>query len=73
VGTGRSQPFNDVARAVIAWHGRGEIQYIPFPEHLKNHYQSFTEADISALRAVGYAAPFHSVEEGVKAYLDVMS
>lgn len=70
VGTGRSQPFNDVARAVIAWHGRGEIQYVPFPEHLKHHYQSFTEADISALRAVGYTAKFHSVEEGVKAYLD---
>lgn len=72
VGTGRSQPFNDVARAVIAWHGKGEILYIPFPEHLKNHYQSFTEADISALRSVGYTAPFHSVEEGVKMYLDTL-
>jgi ADP-L-glycero-D-manno-heptose 6-epimerase len=72
VGTGRSQPFNDVARAVIAWHGKGEILYIPFPEHLKNHYQSFTEADITALRSVGYTAPFHSVEEGVKMYLDTL-
>ncbi len=70
VGTGRSQPFNDVAHAVIAWHGCGEIQYIPFPEHLKNHYQSFTEADIRALRDVGYTGEFHSVETGVKAYLD---
>lgn len=73
VGTGRSQPFNDVAQAVIDWHGRGKIQYIPFPEHLKNHYQSFTEADISSLRAAGYTAKFHSVEEGVKAYLDTIS
>jgi len=72
VGTGQSQSFNDVARAVIAWHGRGEIQYVPFPEHLKEHYQSFTEADISALRVVGYNAKFHSVEEGVKAYLDAL-
>lgn len=72
VGTGRSQPFNDVARAVIAWHGQGEIQYIPFPEHLKGHYQSFTEADVSALRAAGYTAPFHTVEVGVKAYLDTI-
>ena len=31
VGTGRSQTFNDVARAVLAWHGRGEIEYVPFP------------------------------------------
>lgn len=70
LGTGRSQPFNDVARAVIAWHGRGELVYIPFPEHLKKHYQSLTQADIGALRAIGYHEPFCSVEEGVKAYLD---
>lgn len=70
VGTGRSQPFNDVARAVIAWHGSGNLEYIPFPEHLKNHYQSFTEADITALRNAGYNDSFSSVEEGVKAYLD---
>jgi ADP-L-glycero-D-manno-heptose 6-epimerase len=70
VGTGRSQSFNDVARAVIAWHGRGEIEYIPFPEHLRGRYQSFTEADIGQLRTAGYDAPFHTVEQGVKAYLD---
>ncbi len=70
LGTGRSQSFNDVARAVIAWHGRGEIEYIPFPEHLKGRYQSFTEADMSALRAAGYTADFANVEEGVRRYLD---
>ena len=70
VGTGRSQTFNDVARAVIGWHGRGEIEYIPFPDHLKGAYQSFTEADIGALRAVGYDRPFLGVEEGVSLYLD---
>lgn len=69
VGTGRSQPFNDIARAIIAFHGRGEIEYIPFPEHLKNHYQSFTEADISALRQAGYPHSFSDVADGVKAYL----
>ncbi|MBW1740381.1 MAG: ADP-glyceromanno-heptose 6-epimerase [Deltaproteobacteria bacterium] len=69
VGTGRSQSFNDVARAVIDYHGRGEIEYIPFPEHLKGRYQSFTEADISALRETGYTAPFRTVEEGVRLYM----
>jgi ADP-L-glycero-D-manno-heptose 6-epimerase len=73
VGTGRSQSFNDVANAVITWHQRGEIEYIPFPEHLIGRYQSFTEADISALRAVGYDAKFKTVEEGVKLYLDWLS
>ncbi len=70
LGTGRSQPFNDVANAVIDWHGKGRLEYIPFPEHLKGRYQSFTEADISALRAAGYDALFRTVEEGVKLYMD---
>ncbi|MCF6290851.1 MAG: ADP-glyceromanno-heptose 6-epimerase [Desulfobacterales bacterium] len=69
VGTGRSQPFNDVARAVIAYHGRGEIEYIPFPEHLQGKYQNFTEAEIGRLREIGYDAPFRTVEQGVAEYL----
>jgi len=73
LGSGRSQSFNDVANAVIAWHGRGKIRYIPFPDHLKGSYQSFTEADMSRLRAAGYEAPFCTVEEGVKAYLDYLA
>jgi len=73
VGTGRSQTFNDVANAVIAWHRQGEINYIPFPDHLRGRYQSFTEADISALRSVGYDRPFKSVEEGVRLYLDQLN
>lgn len=70
VGTGRSASFNDLANAVIAWHGRGRIRYIPFPEHLAASYQSFTEADIGALRGAGYAAPFLDVGAGTTAYLD---
>ncbi len=70
VGTGKSQSFNDVARAVIAWHQKGEIEYIPFPDHLKGRYQSFTQADISLLTEAGYKTPFKTVEEGVKLYLD---
>jgi ADP-L-glycero-D-manno-heptose 6-epimerase len=75
VGTGRAQSFNDVANAVIDWHathGRagGAIEYIPFPDHLKGAYQSFTEADISALRRAGYNQPFFGVAEGVERYLD---
>ncbi|MBI2779250.1 MAG: ADP-glyceromanno-heptose 6-epimerase [Gammaproteobacteria bacterium] len=69
LGTGRSQTFNDVARAVVSWHGRGEIEYIPFPEKLRGCYQSFTEADIGALRAAGYTGSFKTVDEGVREYL----
>ena len=73
LGTGRSQSFNDMANAVIDWHGKGKIEYIPFPDHLKGAYQSFTEADISALRAIGYDAPFLTVEEGVREYMGVLN
>ena len=72
VGTGRSQSFNDVARAVIQWHGRGRIRYIPFPDDLKGRYQSFTEADLTALREAGYHEDFRRVESGVPRYLDAL-
>jgi ADP-L-glycero-D-manno-heptose 6-epimerase len=73
VGTGNSQSFNDVANAVIAWHGRGRIRYIPFPDQLAGAYQSYTEADLSRLRTVGCDVEFRDVEAGVRAYLDCLA
>lgn len=72
VGTGRAQTFNDVAHAAINWHkgGGGGIDYIAFPDHLKGRYQSFTEADLTALRAAGYERPFMPVEIGVPRYME---
>ena len=69
LGTGRAQSFNEVAQAVIDFHGRGAVEYIPFPAHLQGAYQSFTEANMSALREAGYDAPFLSVQDGVARYL----
>jgi len=69
-GTGKSQSFNDVAEAVIAWHGRGKIEYIPFPDHLKGAYQSYTQADLTQLREAGCDIEFRPVEHGVRDYLD---
>jgi ADP-L-glycero-D-manno-heptose 6-epimerase len=68
-GTGRAQSFNDVANAVIGEHQRGRIEYIPFPEQLKGRYQSYTQADMCALRRAGYDEPFLSVEQGVQRYM----
>ena len=68
-GTGRAQTFNEVAEAVIRFHGRGGIRYIPFPEHLKGAYQSYTQADLGALRAAGCDVDFRPVERGVADYL----
>ena len=66
----RCQSFKDVAMAVIAWYGKGELEFIPFPDHLRGRYQSYTEADITALRDLGYDRAFKSVEEGVPLYMD---
>lgn len=70
VGTGRAQPFNDVAHAVLNYYGSGELEYIAFPDHLKGRYQSYTQADLSALRAVGCDVEFRPVETAVPIYLD---
>ena len=84
LGTGRAQSFNELAAATVnacrALEGKpalavgelvaqGIIEYIPFPEALKGKYQSFTEADLSGLRAAGYRGNFATVEEGVAEYV----
>ncbi len=72
VGTGVASTFNALARAVVRFHGRGELEYVPFPESLVGRYQSNTQADIGRLRAAGYDGTFRSVEQGVAAYLGVI-
>ena len=84
LGTGRSQPFNDLAAATVnacrAAEGKPKlslaelveqqlIRYIPFPEDLVGKYQSFTQADTAKLRAAGYADDFYTVEQGVARYV----
>ena len=73
IGTGASHSFNDMARAVITWHGRGEIDYIPMPEDLTKSYQAFTEADVTRLRGAGYSGEFVTPEIGVRLTLDALA
>jgi len=78
LGTGQAQSFNDVAAATInalrnaegksalslaELQQQGLIEYTPFPEALRGKYQSYTQADIGALRNAGYAEPFMTVEQ----------
>jgi ADP-L-glycero-D-manno-heptose 6-epimerase len=42
---------------------------VPFPPQLAARYQSFTEADLTQLRAAGYDAEFMDVAQGVAAYV----
>ena len=83
-GTGRAQPFNDIAHAVVnalrAERGetaltlaqqveQGLIRYVPFPDDLKGRYQSFTQANVDNLRATGFVAPMRDVQTGVTEYV----
>ena len=84
LGTGRAQPFNDVAIAVVNTLREGQndvalsrdeaargglIDYIDFPAALVGKYQSYTQADLSALRAAGCDHVFADVQTGVSAYM----
>lgn len=84
LGTGRSQPFNDLAAATVnacrAAEGKPAltlaqmveqelVRYIDFPDSLKGKYQSFTQADIALLREAGYTDEFLTVEQGVERYV----
>ena len=74
LGTGQAQSFLEVGKAVVKYHSEekasnAEIERISFPDHLKGRYQSFTEADLTNLRATGYDAEFTSVADGTAQYM----
>ncbi len=71
-GTGHAHSYNEVARAVIAALGQGEIEYRSFPEVLRGKYQNFTESDPAQLLAAGYDQGFHELEDAVKEYCDFL-
>ncbi len=69
-GTGKAEPFNNIANSILDYYGEGEIQYIEFPEHLKGHYQSYTEANLDQLREIGCDVHFKNVKTGVTEYMN---
>ena len=86
LGTGRAQPFNDVATAVVnalrpgqpaldaaAAAALGLIEYIPFPDALRGKYQCYTQADLTQLRACGCDHRFADVQTGVTRYMAALS
>ncbi|EKO3566533.1 ADP-glyceromanno-heptose 6-epimerase [Vibrio metschnikovii] len=72
-GTGNAESFNEVAKAVIKHHGKGQVEAIPFPEHLKGAYQEYTQADLTKLRATGCDVTFKTVAEGVAEYMAIIN
>lgn len=83
-GSGRAQPFNDVALTVVnsltgsnmtldEAVAQGYIEYIPFPEALKGKYQAYTQADLSNLRSAGFDTEMQTVQQGTAKYMDYLS
>ena len=71
-GTGKANTFNAVARSIIARLGRGRIEYASFPAALAGKYQSFTEADLTRLRSVGWGEEFMSLTSAISEYCDCL-
>ena len=70
LGTGVARSYAELARAVCAANGVGErIEYIDMPEPLRGQYQSFTQARMERLRAIGFEHQFLTLEQGIEAYV----
>jgi ADP-L-glycero-D-manno-heptose 6-epimerase len=70
VGTGVARSFLDLVHAVGAVVGRTpDIRFIDMPVELRDKYQYVTQAEIGKLRAAGFDRPFHSLEDGVRDFV----
>ncbi len=70
VGSGSARTFVDLASATFAaLEQSARIEFIEMPETLRDKYQYRTQADLSRLRAAGYARPMTSLEDGVRDYV----
>ena len=70
LGSGQARSFEDLARAVFAAAGQpAQIDYIPMPAAIRDHYQYFTEARMERLASAGYSGAFTSLEDGVADYV----
>lgn len=73
LGSGIAESFENVAKAVIKHHQKGNVETIPFPEHLQGAYQEFTQADLTKFRAAGCQHTFKSVADGVAEYMQIIN
>ena len=71
VGCGKARSFMALAKIVAARYD-ARVELVPFPDDLVGKYQTFTQANLDKLRAAGYKEKFTSLEDGVKAYLELL-
>ncbi|OGU79998.1 MAG: ADP-glyceromanno-heptose 6-epimerase [Ignavibacteria bacterium RBG_16_35_7] len=70
LGTGNARTWNDLVTAIFnSLNKTVNIEYIDLPEHLRNKYQYFTEANANKIKKAGYNVPTTSLEDGVADYV----
>lgn len=70
LGSGKARTFLDLAKNTFyALNKEPNISFIDTPEDIRDKYQYFTEANMQKLINQGYSKPFHTLEEGVKDYV----
>lgn len=70
LGSGKARTFLDLTRAVFKALNKPEsIDFIDTPVDIRDKYQYFTEAKMDKLKKIGYAKPFHTLEEGTTDYV----
>ena len=71
-GTGTAHTFNQLAKGVINYMKKGEIEYVDFPQTLVGKYQDYTQADSGKLLAAGYDRGFTELNEAIFAYCKLL-
>jgi ADP-L-glycero-D-manno-heptose 6-epimerase len=71
-GTGEAKPFLRIAEIMQTLYDNVRIEFIKFPNELKEKYQTFTQADLTNLRNAGYDKEFTKLDDGVKQYTDIL-
>jgi ADP-L-glycero-D-manno-heptose 6-epimerase len=70
VGSGAARSFLDLVNAVgIAVGREPNIRFIDTPAQLRDKYQYYTQAEMTKLRAAGFDHSFHSLEDGIRDYV----
>ncbi|MBA3970791.1 MAG: ADP-glyceromanno-heptose 6-epimerase [Bacteroidetes bacterium] len=71
LGSGKARTFLDLVRNTFMGVGKQpNIEFIDTPVDIRDKYQYFTEANMAKLKGIGYSKPFHTLEEGVKDYVE---
>jgi ADP-L-glycero-D-manno-heptose 6-epimerase len=71
LGTGHARTFLALVNAVFnSMNKTPSVEFIDTPLNIRDKYQYFTEANMKKMASIGYSRPFHSLEEGIREYIE---